>query len=189
MPECWPRRFGFRHQRASPRGADGEAPAKAKAPEPAKPPQQAELAKSPFAPAVEAEKLQIKTCLPMVGELSRLTIRGPHTSVTGLSREAPNERMFSALTLSAPAGAGAAPSVSVMSATPTAKGHCDGASLRIEPSKQSCEEIAAALQKQNAPKPETLNGTLVYQPNATGQRLILLPAAASGCVVISSGAF
>jgi hypothetical protein len=168
-----------------------EKPAKAKAPPTPAPaqPQQPESGKSQFAPVVEAQKLDVKTCLPMLSDLSRLSILGAHTSVTGLNREAPNERMFTALSFSSPLNAAAGPSVSVINATPTVKGHCDGANIRVDSSKQSCEDVARELQKQNAPKPETVNGTLVYQTNAAGQRLLLLPAAGSGCVVVSTGGY
>ncbi len=163
-----------------------KAPGKAKAP--AKP-QPAEADKPQFAPAVEAQKNDVKTCLPMLNDLSRLSITGPHTSVTSWSREAPNERMFTALSFASQPNAGGGNFVSVISATPTAKGRCDGANVRIEPSKQSCEDIARDLQKQNVPKPEVMNGTLLYPTNAAGQRLVLLPAAASGCVLISTGGY
>jgi hypothetical protein len=160
-----------------------KAPAKAKAPPPA------EAAKTQFAPLGEAQKNGVTTCLPMLTDLSRLSITGPHTSVTSWNREAPNERMFTALSFSSSTDANAARFVSVISATPTAKGHCDGADVRIEASKQSCDDIARDMQKQKVPKPETMNGALLYPANAAGQRLVLMSAAASGCVVITTGGY
>ena len=162
------------------KGKASPAPANAKPPEAQKP---------QFAPVVEAQKNDVKTCLPMLNDLSRFSITGPHTSVTSWSREAPNERMFTAMSFASQPNAGGGNFVSVISATPTAKGHCDGADVRIEASKQSCEDIARDMQKQNVPKPETMNGTLLYPTNAAGQRLVLMPAAASSCVVVTTGGY
>ena len=169
---------------AQPEKEKDKAAAKGKAPAAAKP--QAEADKPQFAPVVEAQKNDVKTCLPMLNDLARLSITGPHTSVNSWSRETPNERMFTAMSF---ANAGAGSFVSVINATPTAKGHCDGADVRIESSKLSCEDIARDLQKKDAPKPETVNGTLLFPTNAAGQRLVLLPAAASGCVLITTGGY
>ncbi|MGA9600915.1 MAG: hypothetical protein WBS22_11810 [Methylocystis sp.] len=162
--------------------------AKSKAPPPVKA-QQEEAQKPQFAPLVEAQKNGVKTCLPMLGELARFSISGPHTSVSSWSRETPDERMFSAMSLSTQTNAGGSNSLSLISATPTVKGHCDGSDVRIEASKQSCDEIARDMQKQNVAKPETVNGTLLYPPNAAGQRLVLLPSPASGCVVVTTGGY
>ena len=161
-----------------------KASGKAKAAKP-----QAEAEKPQFAPIVEAQKNGVTTCLPMLTDLARLSIAGPHTSVTSWNRETPNERMFSALSFSSQPTAGGGHFVSVISATPTAKGHCDGADVRIEASKQSCDDIARDMQKQNVPKPETMASALLYPPNAAGQRLVLLPSPASGCVVITTGGY
>ncbi len=161
-----------------------KATGKAKAPAAA--PQPAEAQKPQFAPVVEAQKNDVKTCLPMLTDLARLSIAGPHTSVSSWSREAANERMFSAISFSSQPGSNF---VSVISATPTAKGHCDGADVRVEAFKQGCDEISLDLQKQNAPKPETMYGTLLFPTNAAGQRLVLLPSPASGCVVITTGGY
>ncbi|MFY9655166.1 MAG: hypothetical protein WAK01_01055 [Methylocystis sp.] len=167
-----------------------QPPAKEKASGEAKAPAAtAEAQKPQFAPVVEAEKNDVKTCLPMLNDLSRFSITGPHTSVTGWNREAPNERIFTAISFANPTNAGVGNFISVISATPTAKGHCDGANVRIEAAKQSCDIIARDLQKQNAPKPETMNGTLLFPTNAAGQRLVLLPSPASGCVVITTGGY
>jgi hypothetical protein len=149
-------------------------------------PQPPEADKPQFAPVVEAQKNDVKTCLPMLTDLSRLSISGPHTSVSSWSREASNERMFTALSFASQPGSNF---VSVISATPTAKGHCDGADVRIEASKQSCDDISRDLQKQNVAKPETVNGTLLYPTNAAGQRLVLLPSPAAGCVVVTTGGY
>jgi hypothetical protein len=170
----------------SPAKDKDKAPAKPKAPPAAQP--QAGAEKPQFAPVIEAQKNGVMTCLPMVGDLSRFSIGAPHTSVASWSREAANERMFTALSFPAQANPGAG-FVSLISATPTPKGHCDGSNVRVESSKQSCDEIAGDLQKKNVPKPETINGTLLFPPNAAGQRLVLLPAATSGCVVISTGGY
>jgi hypothetical protein len=152
-------------------------------------PQQPEADKPQFAPVVEAQKNDVKTCLPMLTDLSRLSISGPHTSVTSWSREAANERMFTALSFASQPNAGGGNFVSVISATPTAKGRCDGSDVRIEASKQSCDDIARDLQKQNTPKPEAMNGTLLYPTNPAGQRLVLLPSPASGCVLVTTGGY
>jgi len=165
-----------------------KAPAKSKAP-PATKPQQAEPEKSQFAPVAEAQKKGVKTCLPMLNDLSRLSITGPHTSVISWNNETPNERMFTALSFSSATDANAAHFASVISATPSANGHCDGGDVRIEAAKQGCEDIARDLQRQNYSKPDVLNGTLLYPTNPAGQRLVLLPAAASGCVVITTGGY
>ena len=166
-----------------------KASAKFKTPAPGKA-QPAEAEKPQFAPVVEAQKNDVKTCLPMLTELSRVSITGPHTSVNSWNRESPNERMFTALSVaSQPNAGGGGNFLSVISATPTPKGRCDGSNVRIEASKQSCDEIARDLQKQNAPKPETMNGTLLYPANAAGQRLVLMPGAGAGCVVVSTGGY
>ncbi len=153
---------------------------KAKGPEPEAP---------KFAAVIEAEKSGVKACLPLLGDLSRLSIDAPHTAVSTWNKDRPNERMFSAMNFLSYSNATAPRALSIVAATPTPKSHCDGANVRIQPSKLDCSQIAADFKQQKVPDPQAIGDQLLYPPDRFGQRIVLLPAATTGCVVVSTGGY
>jgi hypothetical protein len=144
-------------------------------------------AASPFV-AVEQAKKAGAACLPALGEISRLSVDAAHTTVSLWNKEAPAQRTFTALNFLVYENQKVAPrALSFVAVTPTPGNHCDSSNLRVQPSSLSCAEISANLAKQNNPAPTPMGDILLYQPNAAGQRVILLPAATTGCIVISTG--
>jgi hypothetical protein len=78
--------------------------------------------------------------------------------------------------------------IGIVTVTPTGSGHCDGATVRIQPTKLGCEQIGGSLAKRNMPTPQLASNFWVYPLSASGQQIILLPAASGGCVVVTTGA-
>ena len=137
----------------------------------------------------QAQKVGVKTCLPLLKSLSSLTVEGENVAVSNWNKESPDRRAFSSLsvmrypTITAPRALG------LISATPTTDGQCDGTNIRIQPSTLNCDEIAINLAKQNIPAPEVLGDVRLYAPNPQGQRTILTPAATTGCIVVFTGTY
>lgn len=143
---------------------------------------------TPFA-AVEQAKKAGAGCLPALTDISRITIDSGHTAVSTWNKDAPSQRSFSALNFLKYENQAVAPrSLALVTVTPTPGNHCDASSMRIQPSKLSCQEISAGLAKQNGPAPQPIDDVLMYPPTQSGQRVILMPAA-SGCVVVSTGSY
>jgi len=156
------------------------------APAAAKPAAQAQA--TPFA-AVEQAKKAGAGCLPALTDISRITLDSGHTAVSTWNKDAPSQRSFSALNFLKYENQPVSPrSLALVTVSPTPANHCDAASMRIQPSKLSCQEISAGLAKQNGPAPQAIDDVLMYPPTQAGQRLILMPAAA-GCVVVSTGSY
>jgi hypothetical protein len=135
----------------------------------------------------QAKKAGVKACAPLLEELVKQNVDAEHAAITTWNKQAPDQRMYSALNVMKFPNEIAPRAIGVVSTTPAAGGHCDGDAVRIHPSKLSCEDIAKSLSK--APTPQTIGDVKVYSPNNAGQRVILLPAATSGCVVIGTGAY
>jgi hypothetical protein len=140
-----------------------------------------------FAAVDQAKKAGVKACAPLLEELVKQNVDAEHAAITTWNKQAPDQRMYSALNVMKFPNEVAPRAIGVVTTTPAAGGHCDGDAVRIHPSKLACEDIAKSLSK--APAPQTIGDVKVYPPNNAGQRVILLPAATSGCVVIGTGAY
>lgn len=131
----------------------------------------------------------VKTCLPLMNELLRATVDAEHTAVTTWNKEAPDQRAVSSINVMTLPNDIAPRAIGFVATTPTTSNHCDGEKMRVQPSKLSCDAIAANLAKQNVAQPAVMGDVRVYAPMNQGSRIILLPAATSGCVVIDTGSF
>jgi hypothetical protein len=151
--------------------------------------QPANATESTFAAADQAKKAGV-ACQPAIGEMTRLTVDAAHKTVSLWNKETPTQRSFTALNFLGYDNQKTAPrALSFFAVTPTSGNHCDSNNFRIQPSSLSCSEIAANLSRQKNPDPTTIGDSLLYPPNAAGQRIILMPTATTGCVVVSTGAY
>jgi hypothetical protein len=140
--------------------------------------------------AVEnAQKVGVKACLPLLAEETAANIDNDHATTSTWSKEDPDHRIYSALSFLTYPNDTAPRALVATVAAPTARPPCDGATLRIQPTKLACEQIATNLANQKSPAPELVGDVRLYPPAANGLRIVLMPAASSGCVVISSGTF
>ncbi len=137
----------------------------------------------------QAQKAGVKTCLPLLKDLTGLTVDGDSVAVSTWNKDASDKRAFSALSFMKYNNKTAPNALGLVSATPNAEGRCDGSNIRIQSSALSCEAIAANLAKQNAPAPQMIGDVRTYLPNQQGQRTILTPAATSGCIVVFTGTY
>jgi hypothetical protein len=142
-----------------------------------------------FLGADQAQKLGVKTCLPMLKSLSNLTVEGENVATSSWNKENPNSRAFSSLSIMRYPTPTAPRALGLIAAVPNSDGQCDGANIRIQPSTLSCDDIAANLAKQKTPAPELVGDVRLYAPNTQGQRTILTPAATTGCVVVFTGTY
>lgn len=142
-----------------------------------------------FLGADQAQKLGVKTCLPMLKSLSNLTVEGENVATSSWNKENPDRRAFTSLSIMRYPTPTAPRALGLITAVPNSDGQCDGANIRIQPSTLSCDDIAANLAKQNIPAPEVLGDVRLYTPNPQGQRTILTPAATTGCVVVFTGTY
>lgn len=146
-------------------------------------------AQSPFV-VVEQAKAVGAACLPALNDLAKITLDTTQTSMATWNKAAPGQRSFSALNFLEYQNQPNAPrAVALMNVSPTKDDHCDATNIRVQPSKLSCDEISANLMKQGSPAPEKYGDTKLFAPLAVGQRIALLPAATTGCVVISTGVY
>lgn len=153
---------------------------------------QAQAAPRPPVSFLALEQLQgagVRTCLPLMNELLRATVDVEHAGVANWNRDNPDQRAVSSINITAYPNDIAPRAISFVSAAPTRSGYCDGEKIRVQPSRLSCDAIAANLARQNAPQPAVMSDVRTYPPSSQGSRLILLPAAAGGCVVIDAGTF
>lgn len=142
--------------------------------------------------AVDKAKEVGAACINGLTDMARVSIDTGHTAISTWQKDAPGQRAFAALNFLNYENQPTAPrAVSFISATPTVGGHCDMNSLRVQPSKLSCDEIAANLAKQTtpAPAPQKIGDMAIYPATTAGQRVVLLPSPAAGCVVISTGSY
>ncbi len=136
----------------------------------------------------QAQNAGVKTCLPLIKDLTGLTIDGESATVSTWNKDEPDNRAFSALSVMKYPNQTAPRAIGLVSATPAGT-HCDGSNIRIQSSALTCDAIAANLAKQNVPEPQVLGDVRLYAPNAQGQRTILSPAATNGCVLVFTGTY
>ena len=140
--------------------------------------------------AVEnAQKVGVKACLPLLAEEAAANIDIEHATTSTWSKDDPDHRIYSALSFLTYPNDTAPRALVATVAAPTARPPCDGSTLRIQPSRLACEQIAANLANQKSPAPEMVGDVRLYPPAPNGLRLVLMPSATTGCVVISSGTF
>ena len=146
--------------------------------------------KRSFVAVENAQKVGVKACLPILTEESAANIDVDHAATSTWNKEDPDHRIYSALSfLTYPNDAAPRALVATMAA-PIQQSNCDGSTIRIQPSRLACDQIATNIAGQsNSGKPEMIGDVRVYPPVTAGMRIILMPAATTGCVVVSSGTF
>ena len=146
------------------------------------------------APAAQASDFQVvsqlqaagvKRCLDMAGGLGRYEMAGvsEYASASTWNKTDPDHRLISAVIGQRYGqGANSTAGVAAVISAPGSEGKCDGVGLQIIPTTATC----SAVQAQVLAKGEML-GNLVGVPmmrNAQNQRVMLLPTAGEGCVVV-----
>ncbi len=146
-------------------------------------------AQGEYAALAQARKVGVVRCAPLLANLLRLSVAGGHTALSTWHKDAPNTRMFSAIDLSSGTKDRPRNLLGVVAAAPESGGRCDGVNVTLEVTAASCEKIAGDLAAHKAPEPEIRGGERLYAPNDAGQRVVLLPDTAKGCVIVSTGTY
>ncbi len=177
------------HLVAQQKAPSKQVPATNSAPKPDTAPPASQTPDLKFVGVDQAQKAGVKTCLPLLKDLTGLTVDGDSAAISTWNKDAPDKRAFSALNFMKYNNKTAPHALGLVSAVPNSEGRCDGSNIRIQSSALSCEAIAANLAKQNAPAPQMVGDVRTYLPNQQGQRTILTPAATSGCIVVFTGTY
>ena len=134
-------------------------------------------------PVLHARQAKVTTCLDNVIRQSGQVIDRPHTAISTWSKNAPNENAFqSVVGLSYPTPA-APNGLALIFAAPINGSKCEGESVQIYPTSQSCTKVHADLLSFG----QTLGtvGNLPIVETKDGGRDILIPSAGGGCVIVS----
>ncbi len=151
------------------------------APQPAAP-QSARAATGEFQPVVQARAANITTCMDKIVGMSARVIDRPHSAVSTYVQAAPNENVFEAIVgmnypnKEMPNGA------AVVLAAPIGATKCQGQTIQIYPTTNSCTAVQASLVK-NGHTLTSLNSLPLLQTK-DGTRDLLIPTAGGGCVVV-----
>jgi hypothetical protein len=160
----------------------------APAPQPVAPAQQPiapQSAREPtgeFQPVVQARAAKITTCMDKIVSMSARVIDRPHAAVSTYVQAAPDENVFEAIigmnypNKEMPNGA------AVILAAPMNGPKCEGETIQIYPTTNSCTAVQASLIK-NGRTLTSLNSLPLLQTK-DGSRNLLIPTAGGGCVVI-----
>ncbi len=143
------------------------------------------------APAPEIQTMEqlskagVKNCLQIAKAVGQATMFGTEYAAasTWHSKQPDNRFSVSMIGQRLAPNAGATNGVSSVFSTPTADGKCDAAALQIIPTQDSCAKIQAQVLEKGK-----LLGDLAGVPilqNAANAQIMLIPAAASSCVVVA----
>lgn len=159
------------------------APAPVAAASPA--PSPAAQASGEFQLVTQLQAAGVKTCLDIANNMGRFEMTGATEYATSSTwnKTAPDKRLFSSLigqkfgqNATTPMG------LSGVISSPGAEGKCDAVAIQVLPSTTACP----AIQSQVLAKGELL-GNLAGVPmlrNAQNLRVMLLPTAGNGCVIV-----
>ena len=164
-----------------------QAPASPQAPVVSQPaaPQSTSEPIGEFEPVIHARNAKITTCMDKIVGLSARVIDRPHSSVSTYVAAAPNDHVFQSIigmnypNKVAPNGA------AVIIAAPIDGSRCEGETVQIYPTTNSCTAVQAALIN-NGRTLTTLRSLPLLQTK-DGNRELLMPTAGGGCVVVSIG--
>jgi len=139
-----------------------------------------------FQVVTQLEQAGVKRCLPAVNDLARFEMSGvtEYASSATWHKGEPDNRLFTSVigqkfgqNASTPVG------LSGVVSAPGAVGKCDAVGFQILPTAASCATIQAQILSKGQ-----LIGNLVGVPvlrDAQNLRLMLLPAAGNGCVIVA----
>ena len=158
---------------------------KTAAPAPAAAAARAAPAAPDFQVAQQFQKAGVKTCLTVAAGLGAYTMQGvtEYASASTWNSKQPNNRLLVALIGQKYGNSPAAPyGISSVFSAPTSEGKCDGATVQVIPTASAC----AAVQGQILDKGKmlaSLAGVPMLQ-NEANARVMLLPTAGNGCVIV-----
>jgi hypothetical protein len=127
----------------------------------------------------------VKTCLQTADGLGRFQMSGvtEYAAASTWNKTDPDKRLVSAVIGQRFGASAVAPlGLSGVVTGPNAEGKCDGVGIQVIPTASACSAVQADVLNKGE-----LLGTLVGMPmmrNAQNQRVMLLPTAGNGCVIV-----
>jgi hypothetical protein len=134
-------------------------------------------------PLLQARQAGITTCLDTLTRQASAAIDGRHDSVSSWSPASPNEHPFSSIVALRYQNQVVPRAAAVMVAAPDPGHGCDGVTVQIVPTAQSCGTMQAAL-LHDGKVVANLTGLPAIE-NRAGTRHLLLPTAGNGCTIIA----
>jgi hypothetical protein len=134
-------------------------------------------------PVLHARQAKLTTCMDNVIRQSGQVIDRAHSAISTWSKNAPNENAFQSIIGLTYANSAAPNGLALIFAAPIGVGKCEGESVQIYPTSQSCTKVHADLLGFG----QTIGavGNLPIVETKDGGRDILIPSAGSGCVIVS----
>lgn len=150
----------------------------------------APVATAPIPPLQFTDQLRtagVSKCLNMTQGIGQFTMANvaEYGSNSSWNAKQPDQHLLSAMIgqkFAGTNGAGELHGVSAVMAAPTMDGKCDGAFVQIIPSPLSCDALQTTVMAKGK-QLGVLAGIPLLQ-NASAQRMMLLPTAGNGCVVV-----
>ncbi len=133
----------------------------------------------------QLQKAGVKSCLQIAKAVGQATMFGTEYAAasTWHSKQPDNRFSVSMIGQKLAANSGASNGISGVFSSPTADGKCDAAAVQIIPTQDACSKIQAQVMEKGK-----LLGDLAGIPilqNAANAQVMLIPAAANGCVVVA----
>jgi hypothetical protein len=163
--------------------APADAPAKAAAPAAAAPAAGAKVTE--IQTLEQLQKAGVKSCLQIAKAVGQATMFGTEYAAasTWHSKQPDNRFSVSMIGQKLAPNSGATNGISGVFSSPTADGKCDAAAVQIIPTQDACSKIQSQVLEKGK-----LLGDLAGIPilqNAANAQVMLIPAAANGCVVVA----
>jgi len=135
--------------------------------------------------AQHAMQAGVQTCAPVVNHLGNAAVDTDYGVQSVWSREEPNQHMFWQLIgMRYRNRPGLDKASSVLIAAPVTPQSCEGVLVQVIPSTRTCDAIEESLTKEGG-KPVEILGGVHNMLSVRGERVMLLPAARSSCVIVS----
>mgnify|MGYP001267704559 CR=1 FL=1 len=133
----------------------------------------------------QLQKAGVKSCLQIAKAVGQATMFGTEYAAasTWNSKQPDNRFSVSMIGQKLAPNSGATNGISGVFSAPTANGKCDAAALQIIPTQDACSKIQTQVLEKGK-----LLGDLAGIPilqNAANAQVMLIPAAANGCVVVA----
>ena len=134
-------------------------------------------------PVIHASQAKLTTCMDNVIRQSGQVIDRAHSAISTWSKDAPNENAFQSIVGLTYPNPAAPNGLALIFAAPIGVSKCEGESVQIYPTSQSCSKVHADLHEFG----HTIGsvGNLPIVETKDGGRDILIPSAGSGCVIVS----
>jgi hypothetical protein len=134
-------------------------------------------------PALHARAAGLTTCMDNVITQAGKVIDQPHTAISSWSKEKPNDHAFQSIAGLFSGNSLAPNGLALIFAAPLDAKKCEGESVQIYPTGQSCTKSHALLL--NFGRTIGSIGNLPIVETSDGGRTILIPSAGGGCVIVS----